>query len=94
MRLFLSFLPCGTMFPRKFVFVVHVAASLALDTRASNLSRRYGGLGVHAIIIRAYALNYVLSDAFDNSPGNKWTHEEAPIFIKWSKKAEGVGCIV
>ena len=30
----------------------------------------------------------------DNSPGDTWMHEEAPIFIGRAKQAEGVGCIV
>ena len=85
------FLPCGTMFPWKFVFPRHVAASLALDTRASNEARRYGGLGVHAINIRARALNRVLSNAFDDSPDDTWTHREDPIKIGWARSMESVG---
>ena len=40
------------------------------------------------------ALKHVLCDAFDNSPGDTWTHEEAPIFIGREKQAEGMGRIV
>ena len=61
MRYSSLFLPCGTMFPRKFFFAGHVATSQALDTRASNESGRYGWLDVHAITIRARALNHVLT---------------------------------
>ena len=93
-RHFPPFLPCGTMFPQKFVFAGHVAASQKLDTRASNKSRRYSGLEVHAITIRARALKHVLSDAFDNSSGDTWTHEEALIFIGRVKQAEGVGRVL
>ena len=82
------------MFPRKFVFVGHVAASQALDTRASNEARQYGGLKAHVITIRARPLNHVLGDAFENSPGETWTHQEFLIFIRRAKQAEGVGRVV
>ena len=79
---FPSFPPCGTMFPVFFLFAGHVAASLALDAHTSNGARRCGGLGVHAITIRARALNHVLSNIFDDSPGDTWTHREDPIKIR------------
>ena len=85
------FLPCGTMFPWKFVFARHVAASWVLDTRASNEARQYIGLGVHAITIRARALNRILSNAFDDSLGDTWTHREDPIKIVLARSTESVG---
>ena len=79
------------MFPWKFVFAGHVAASRALDTHASNEACRCGGLGVHAITIRARALNRVLRNAFDDSLGDTWTHREDMIKIGWARSTESVG---
>ena len=84
------------MFPRKFIFAGHVAASQALDTCASNLSRRYSGLGVHAIIIKARALfpaiDHVsefrqprLNQTIMRSWGNTWTHLNATMAIERRK---------
>ena len=36
----------------------------------------------------------VLSDAFDNLPGDTWTHQEHPIFIERAKQAEGMGHVL
>ena len=63
----------------------------ALDASASNKVRRCSGLGVHTITIRARDVNRDLSDAFDNSPGNTWTHREVPIFIGTGKISEKCG---
>ena len=35
----------------------------------------------------------ILSDAFDNLPGDTWMHQERPIFIGRAKQAQGVGCV-
>ena len=46
----------------------------ALDTRTSNESRQYGGLGVHVIIYRQTCVNGPLSEAIDNLPCDTWLH--------------------
>ena len=68
-----------------------MVASRVKDTRTSNEARQYGGLGVHAITIRARALNRNLSNAFYDSPGDAWTHQEHPIKIGRARSIESVG---
>ena len=46
----------------------------ALDTRTSEKLRRYGGLGVHAIIYQDTCVNGPLSEAINDLPCNTWLH--------------------
>ena len=62
-----------------------------LDTIAM---RQSCGRIVHWIIDQTRALNRDLSDAFDDSPSDTWTHQEFLIFIRRAKEAESVGCVV
>ena len=52
-----------------------------LDQSAWIIELRSCGPRVHMIINQTRALNRDLSDDFDNSPGNTWTHHDYPMKI-------------
>ena len=55
---FLSFSPCGTMFPSFLLISGHVELRDALDRSTWIIARRCGGLDVHRITDQAHALIY------------------------------------
>ena len=57
----------------------------------SIVPRRSREHGVHRITIKTHASNHILSNVFDDSPGNLWTHREDPIKIKRARSTESVG---
>ena len=87
-RHFRLFSSCGTMFPFNLLNIGHVAAWNALDASASTKARRCDGLWVHERSIRTRAVNWDLSDAFDDSPGDTWTHHDHPMKIQRMQRSD------
>ena len=54
----------------------------ALDQSAWIMVLRSRGTGVHRIINQTSALNCDLSDNFDDSLGDTWTHHDCPMKIQ------------
>ena len=89
--LFLSISSMWAYVPVNFSFAGHLAKQYALDQKLTKDCMLIQWISVHRIIDQTRALNRDLSDAFNDSLGDMWMHQDATIKIVQENNREIVG---